>query len=189
MCFTEVKIDETDEIVFPGYTAFKQPRKQSFIRRSGGITAYVKDNLAKYVTDLKSESDYILWLSLDKKLSRCEENYILGVVYIPPESSNSYNDDETMQLESEISTFCAKYSHVILTGDFNSRTSSKPDYIETDEFFSELFDFDAEVAEFFSHINKLECLNILQDRRSQDSHVNNNGHRLLDFVEIIIYSS
>ena len=180
VCFTEVKIDETDEIVFPGYTAFKQPRKQSFIRRSGGITAYVKDNLAKYVTELKSESDYILWLSLDKKLSRCEENYILGVVYIPPESSNFYNDDETMQLESEISTFCAKYSHVILTGDFNSRTSSQPDYIETDEFFSELFDFDAETAEFFSHINKLECLNILKDRRSQDSHVNNHGHRLLD---------
>ena len=81
VCFTEVKINETDEIVFPVYTAFKQPRKQSFIRRSGGITAYVKYNLAKYVTELNTKSDYILWLSLDKKLSRCEENYILGVAY------------------------------------------------------------------------------------------------------------
>ena len=103
------------------------------------------------------------------------ENYILGVVYIPPESSNFYTDDGTMQLESEIGSLCAKYSHRLMTGDFTSCTPSLPDYIETGEFFSELFD-----SRVFSHINKLECLIILKDRRSQDSHVNNNGHRSLD---------
>ena len=85
-----------------------------------------------------------------------------------------------MQLKSEISLFCANYSHVILTDDFNSRMSSQPDYIETDEFSGNCLTLTQRQPSFFTNINKLECLNILKDRMSQDSHVSNNGHRLLD---------
>ena len=42
------------------------------------------------------------------------------------------------------------------------------------------FDFDVETLEFFSHINKLESLNILKGRSSEDHYTNNNGYKLLD---------
>ena len=183
VCFLEAKIDTTDIIPFPGFTAFQQPRKQTFIRRSGGIIVYVKDDLAKYVTKIETESDYVMWLTLDKSLFHSNENYILGAVYIPPESSSYYNDDEMLQLDSEITSFCSSNEFVMLTGDFNSRTSSYPDYIEIDDFLTEMFDFDSETTEFFSHINKLECLNILKNRCSQDRHVNNNGNKLLNLCK------
>ena len=62
---------------------------------------------------------------------------------------------ETISIDT---SFCSSHAYVMLIGDFNSRTSSHPDYIETDDFISGLFDFDSETTEFFSHINKLECL-------------------------------
>lgn len=105
MCLTEAKIDESDLIPFPGYEAFYQPRKQRFTRKSGGIVVYVKDRLVKFVTNVETESDYVLWLSLSKELLQLDENLMLGVVYIPPENSNFYNDDELMILESEVTSF------------------------------------------------------------------------------------
>ena len=76
------------------------------------------------------------------------------MIYIPPESSNFYNDDEIMQLEFLITSFCRSHAYVMLTGDFNSCTSSHPDDIETDDFISDLFDFDSETTEMFNHNNK-----------------------------------
>lgn len=66
ICFSESKIDQTDVISFPGYGSFMQPRKQNFLRKSGGISIYFKENLSKYITKVESESDYILWIELNK---------------------------------------------------------------------------------------------------------------------------
>lgn len=158
VCFTEAKIDETDIILFPGFTAFYQPRKQKFLRKSGGIVVYVKDSLAKFVSKIESESDYVLWLSFSEGLLHNVDHLILGAVYIPPENSNFYNEEEIMAFENEVTSLCSSHPHVMLTGDFNSRTANQCDYIQTDDFLSDFFDFDAETLEFFSHINKLESI-------------------------------
>ena len=104
VCFTEAKIDESDIILFPGFTAFYQPRKQKFLRKSGGIVVYVKNSLAKFVSKIESESDYVLWLSFSEGLLQNIDHFILGVVYIPPESSNFYNEDEIMAFENEVTS-------------------------------------------------------------------------------------
>ena len=52
VCFTEAKIDESDIVLFPGFTAFYQPKKQTFLRKSGGVVVYVKDSLAKFVSEI-----------------------------------------------------------------------------------------------------------------------------------------
>ena len=66
VCFTESKIDNTDIISFPGYTCFTQPRKQRFCRKYGGISVYSKITYSKYIKLIDTDSDYILWLEIDK---------------------------------------------------------------------------------------------------------------------------
>ena len=43
ICFSESKIDDTDVISFPGYCNIAQPKKQKFLRKSGGISVYLKN--------------------------------------------------------------------------------------------------------------------------------------------------
>ena len=183
ICFTESKIDATDVISFSGYNSISQPRKQKCRRKSGGISVYFKDYLSKHIRKLETESDYILWFELDKDFTHLEEKLIFGVVYVPPENSNFHNEDELALLESEITSFRSENKYVIITGDFNARTSQLRDYTENDEFLSEIFDFDNETIDFFSNVNKLSCLNIPKDRVSMDTHTNNNGFRLLEMCK------
>ena len=56
------------------------------------------------------------------------------MVYVPPENSNFHNEDELALLESEITSFRSENKCVIITGDFNARTSQLRDYTENDEF-------------------------------------------------------
>ena len=88
VCFSESKIDATDIISFPGYCCYDQPRKQNYIRRSGGISVYFDEKLVNYISKIDTDSDYVLWIELSKHLFNLDENVILGAVYIPPEGSN-----------------------------------------------------------------------------------------------------
>lgn len=87
ICFSEAKIDVTDVISFPGYCNIAQPRKQKFLRKSGGISVYFKNKWENYIRQIDTESDYVLWLEIDKSLFRTDENLIFGAIYVPPESS------------------------------------------------------------------------------------------------------
>ena len=48
LCFAETKLDSHDIISVDGYTYFNQPRRQSYIRKSGGLGFLVHDSIAKY---------------------------------------------------------------------------------------------------------------------------------------------
>ena len=77
LCLVETKLDETDVISLPGFSCISQPRKQTFLRRSGGIAFCVKEKLAKFVKRIDSCSDYIMWVQLDKRLMNADENVML----------------------------------------------------------------------------------------------------------------
>ena len=70
------------------------PNKQNYVRKSGGMAVYYKEGISKYIKAIETQSDYILWIELDKCLMQTEENVVFGGVYIPPENSNFFNDDE-----------------------------------------------------------------------------------------------
>ena len=144
-----------DIISFPGYTSFTQTRKQRFCRKSGGISVYSKITFSKYIKLIDTDSDYILWLEIDKNLMNLDENLILGTVYLPPENSNFYNDEEFLTIENEIMSFCSKHKHAMLSGDFNARTSEMRDYTERDDFLADMFNFDEETSEFFFPAGRL----------------------------------
>ena len=91
-------------ITFPGFCLFEKPRKH-FIRKSGGFSIYSKNEHSKYIKKIDTDSEYVLWVEIDKKLLCTEENCILGAVYIPPESSNYFSEDDFTIFENEITRF------------------------------------------------------------------------------------
>ena len=102
LCLAETKLDQTDIVSLPGFECISQPREELFFRRSGGIAVFVKNKFSEYCTYQPSESDYIMWMCIDKRLTDSDENMYLGIVYVPPSQSRFYNDDELSKLENEM---------------------------------------------------------------------------------------
>ena len=90
---------------------------------------------------VETETDYILWTRLDKNLLSINEDQILGVLYIPPSQSRFLNDDEFLDLETEITSMRGQSSFVCLTGDMNARTTTLCDFITVDIFIADFFEF------------------------------------------------
>ena len=51
-CVCETKLDKYDIIDLPGYTFISQSRKQKFIRKSGGLGVFVRNELSSYITQV-----------------------------------------------------------------------------------------------------------------------------------------
>ena len=135
LCLVETKLDQTDIVSLPGFDCISQPRKELFFRRSGGIAVFVKNKFSEYCTYQPSESDYIMWMCIDKRLTDSDENMYLGIVYVPPSQSRFYNDDKLSKLENEIMSMCSSNKYVIISGDVNARTGKLTDYVKLDHFF------------------------------------------------------
>lgn len=180
LCFVETKLDETDIISLPGFNFLSQPRKQTYIRKSGGICILVKENISKYIRHLETDSDYIMWISLDKKLTNTDEHIILGIIYVPPTQSKYFNDEEILNLEREITSMCSSNKFVIITGDVNARTARLNDYVQADNFLSDLFD--DETLSFFDQTSVLYHYDAPVNRSTSDTKTNNNGHCFCFFL-------
>ena len=128
ICYQETKVDEFDILSLPGFTAISQPRKQRHYRKSGGLAIFIKDNISQFCIQYKTESDYILWISIDKSVLDTDENVILGSIYIPPVQSRYYNKVELAVLEREIISQCSNNKYVFINGDLNGRSSHLPDF-------------------------------------------------------------
>ena len=98
-CAVETKLDSTDVIPLQGYQFIICPRKQSTLRRSGGIGVYIKTDIASFLSQTESNSDYITWLKISKSFFNTKQNLIVGVCYIPPQSSKYLNDDDFSALK------------------------------------------------------------------------------------------
>ena len=54
-------MDVYDAVDVNGYSFINIPRKQKFIRKSGGLGAFVKTDLFKGVEVIHGQSDYAFW--------------------------------------------------------------------------------------------------------------------------------
>ena len=71
-----------------------------------------------------------------------------------------------------------------LNGDFNARTGKYADFIDADDFLSNLFEFDDSLLEFYNSSNLFNDLpNIARERTSQDGICNKEGKALLDMCK------
>ena len=103
----ETKLDATDLINIDGYDFISKPRQQPSLRRSGGLGLFVKTELSRYIETLNSESEYVLWVKLDKSYMQSEQHIVFGIVYVPPSQSRFLNQDEL-----EIFQLERNYGHV-----------------------------------------------------------------------------
>ena len=93
-----------------------------------------------------------------KRITKCYD-ILCGVVYIPPENSNFSRIDPYFVINEELYQFADKYDHVLLFGDFNSRTKFMKDYAEPDltifheNGLEEVFEEFQEELEFFGNGN------------------------------------
>ena len=129
-CVTETKVDKYDIISIPNYTFLSKPRTQKYLRKSGGIGVFVKQTILNYVDVIDSECEYVMWVKLKKSLFNIDNDIIIGIMYIPPEQSKFYNDDEMQNFNNEIINMCSEYTNLILTGDNNGNTAELPDFIK-----------------------------------------------------------
>lgn len=148
ICFVGTKLEDINIISIPGFQCFSQPRKQKYIRKSGGIALFAKDEIFQHCKYLATDSDYVMWISIDKSRSSIDENLIIGITYVPPSQSRFFNDDELQTLENEITSMCSSHKYVFITGDLNARTAIFTDYVQLDDFLAEEFELDDETALF-----------------------------------------
>ena len=99
---TETKMDTYDilNVQIPEYTLFYK-NSSVCCHKSGGIAAYI-NNIVKYFTPVDNDSD-TLWFIVNKHIIGHE--YLLGLVYIPPESSRYSSLNLFDVLEDDIFNF------------------------------------------------------------------------------------
>ena len=138
-CFVETWADKLNQFSLDGYKCFDSIRIKhaTAFRNSGGIAAFVKNSLfdISTVTQLKSVSENILWLKFDFKRAVNMCNYIIGFVYMSPEGSSVYSEENLFQIiENEMAEFKNRYfdHRFIVGGDFNAYTNIYPDFIQFD---------------------------------------------------------
>ena len=152
-----------------GYTPYGLggTKKKKRGRCSGGIKVFIKDNISKYFSIIKSKFQHALVFEVVKELFGV--NIIYLATYLPPEGAIVYENDETngvILLEEMLTKLRGKYPNheVIVTGDLNARTKDDPDYI------------------MYDHAQHLPCQdwykadNFDNPRRSKDMHGNINCH-------------
>ena len=144
----------------------------------------MKESISPYISVIESDSDYILWLKLSKSFLQTDEDFIFGVVYIPPTDSRFNNSDELDLFEVEITSMCISHRNVFLMGDFNARTQNKEDFIDADDFFAQHFGFDDTMYQFYNISCLLEQRNLDRHRVSKDNISNNEGNLLIEICRI-----
>ena len=183
ICIQESRLDDVDQITVPGYKIFMHNRKQIARYRSGGIALLVKDEFVPFIHVHKSQNKLVLWFEISKQILHINENLICGVIYIPPHASKYAHSDPYLELQNEVDRICVKSNHVLLLGDFNSRSANLCDYIKCDEFISEVHGNDLLYAENMYMFQVLECNNIKLNRHNLDKSTNAYGYQMVEFCK------
>ena len=75
-------------------------------RKSGGLGVFVRNELSEFIMQVDSESDYIMWLKINKMACKTNEDLYIVVVYVPPSYSRFNTIDETNIFNVEVANIC-----------------------------------------------------------------------------------
>lgn len=179
VCFTETKLDDFDDISNDDFV-FECKNRKRYKNKSGGIALGYRKYLKDFVKVINTDSPYVLWLSLDKKVLQTDHNVIFGIIYIPPEGSIYATVDAFSEVELEFQNINRTYEFVCLLGDMNARTGNLCDFIEQaviDDFFTENI---LDINEFNEAI-VLKEMGLNMKRNNPDIVVNSYGRKYIEF--------
>ena len=137
---------------------------------------YVRNKYVSKDTLVFTSQDDIIWIKIDKTLCCSEKDLLIGLCYVIPDESSRQSMTETNIFDRLLESLVLvenKYSgncNFLLCGDFNARSSNKPDFVNDDN------------TEHILVLPDDYVSDTQMPRYSQDEgHINSNGHLLLDF--------
>ena len=180
---SETKLCEYDTLHVDDYSIYYSSRVKCD-RNSGGLALLVKNSIAEHVKILHENSDFIQWCCIKSTLTGTDEDLYLGNVYIPPENSKYVTVDMWENLRNEIARIKSSSNLVMLMGDFNSRTGDMPDFVNIDEFVSQVTGLDESVVNELNinYYNNPEHFST--NRVNQDKTRNNFGYKLVETCKV-----
>jgi hypothetical protein len=130
ICFVETKTDNIDIIILPGYKFVMKNRETNTKNRSGGIMVGFKDNLAKHIDLVNTDSKYVMWFKCSEQPFKTDQPVFVGVVYIPPEYTKYSSEDAFSELQQQYLSSSNTSKYICLLGDFNARTATDTDFVD-----------------------------------------------------------
>ena len=101
---------------------------------SGGTLITFDKTLKSHVKIVK-QTDIVVWLCIKRDILKVRKDLYIGFVYIPPEGSPSSDIEHFQEITNDIEVYTSK-GDVIISGDFNARTSNVEDYVTVFDRFS-----------------------------------------------------
>ena len=146
------------------YTYVQAATKSKRGRGKGGIVIMIKKSIRQGVKILPNSNSHIAWLKFDNVFFHMEKDLYVGVIYVPPASSNqNITNDIWDKLEESILKYY-EMGNIMMLGDFNGRTGVGNDSIE----YCKTVDCDMFIS------------SPVPRRNSKDKMVNKDGRILLD---------
>ena len=125
---TETKLDELDQIAFPG---FKLITKNRLFKRktSGGLAALISAKVQSRVSLITNTQQDSLWLKY--KGNNDQRDMVLCLIYVSPENSNYSNISIIDDIEDNFIDLTSNEDlDICIAGDLNARTTNLKDYLE-----------------------------------------------------------
>ena len=64
----------------------------------------MRDTLVNFVKIIDSASDYVSWIKISEQVHNLDHDILRGAVYVPPQQSRFFTDDEFDMFEQEIAS-------------------------------------------------------------------------------------
>ena len=63
--------------------------------------------------EIRSDSEFALWVKVSKTLFSTDIDVFIGIVYVPPDGSKYFDESQLQVLEDEISDFCLQSKYTL----------------------------------------------------------------------------
>ena len=139
---TETWTDQFSEITednFEYFVLHREEKKGKSKRNSGGIILYIRDKYVSSDTLIYTSQDDILWVKISNTVLSLDNDLHICLCYVIPDDSSRQPLTETnifdrlldskVFIENKVGNKC----NILICGDFNSRTSTNPDFVTDDE--------------------------------------------------------
>ena len=125
--FDIIGLYDLDTVNIPGYSTFVKNRMGKCRIRSGSALVAVRDNIFNHTTELKCSYENGIWLKYGKEFTQGENNVLLAFLYIPPGGTRHSNEEYFDVIEF------SNNDDILISGDFNARTRTLPDFVQFDK--------------------------------------------------------
>ena len=161
-CISETKLNKIPANEFPGHDILTFKQKTSL----HGLAMFIKLGVFNFVQKVKLKSTSVFWVALGSSINSVY--FVVGAVYIPGDCSKYADPNDFDFICEDILTLKNKFqSHIILIGDFNSRTGVRSDFEQFSEY-----------ETIFKE--KLDKLGICIERHNMDKKVDTYGRNLIN---------